>query len=375
MVMELAKGGDLMGKLMAKKTQRFTEAEAKDVVVPVLSALDYMHQRGIVHRDIKPENIIYTDTGVVKFIDFGVCIDSTKERPVSAVGTVDYMSPEAASCPLKSRPSQYKERSELYYGAAVDVWAVGILACDMIGGKTPFEPGTSDEIKACIRAGKLTLPPNMSSGLASFVAVTTQLNPMERPACSQLLKHEWLAGCSALREVESRLSSTSKPETPVKHPSPPSSWLSQISTGMRPIGSAVNKVKTLTMQHKAENGKGGKVLSPTTPMMTRENSAGTSELGSPTIPASLNTSFQRLHLPPLQGAPSQQSPSASLLERRMSVSSHLDKNAKMESATSLHTLLAGESSTKALKIRRGTLPEGQAADYMRSLASLGSLRM
>ena len=368
MVMEFAKGGDLMGKLMAKKTQRFTEAEAKDVVVPVLSALECMHQRGVVHRDIKPENIIYTDKGTVKFIDFGVAIDSTKERPVSAVGTVDYMSPEAASCPLKSRPSQYKEKSELYYGAAVDVWAVGILACDMIGGKTPFEPGTSDEIKACIRAGKLTLPPNMSSGLANFVAMTTQLNPTERPTCSQLLRHEWLAGCSALREVESRLTSSSRPATPVKQPSTPSSWLSQISTGMRPIGTAVNKVKTLTMQHKAENGKGGK-LSPTTPMMSSPNSAGTPELGSPTIPASMNASFQHLHLPPLHGAPSPSVSASSLLSRRMSMSSQLDKNSKLDSAGSL---LSGDAASHFLKIRRGTLPEGQAADVLKSL---GSLRM
>jgi len=50
--------------------------------------------QGIVHRDIKPENILLAADGALKLGDFGLAIDSRQERPVTRVGTLDYMGPE-----------------------------------------------------------------------------------------------------------------------------------------------------------------------------------------------------------------------------------------------------------------------------------------
>lgn len=41
--------------------------------------------------DIKPENVFFTSEGGVRLGDFGLAIDSAKERPTSRVGTLDYM--------------------------------------------------------------------------------------------------------------------------------------------------------------------------------------------------------------------------------------------------------------------------------------------
>lgn len=49
--------------------------------------------QGIIHRDIKPENILICAEGI-KLADFGLAIDTTKEPPLSRVGTLDYLAPE-----------------------------------------------------------------------------------------------------------------------------------------------------------------------------------------------------------------------------------------------------------------------------------------
>lgn len=195
MVVEYAPGGDLMNKLMARKSQRMSENETKYVITQLLSALTYLHGLGIVHRDIKPENLIFAHDGVLKLLDFGVSIDVNRERPVSAVGTLEYMSPEATMCPLKSRPSENKNDEKLAYGIAADVWAVGILASDMVGGKTPFANHSSPgDIRNCILKGEINLPSTLSLGLVNFISLATALKPSDRPSAGELLHHEWLTG-------------------------------------------------------------------------------------------------------------------------------------------------------------------------------------
>ena len=66
----------------------------KHVMAPFLTAISHLHQRGILHRDIKPENILLMANGEIKLADFGLAIDTLREKPMSRVGTLDYMPPE-----------------------------------------------------------------------------------------------------------------------------------------------------------------------------------------------------------------------------------------------------------------------------------------
>ena len=50
-----------------------------------------IHFQGILHRDIKPENILVSPKGLIKLADFGHAIDTREERPVTCLGTLDYM--------------------------------------------------------------------------------------------------------------------------------------------------------------------------------------------------------------------------------------------------------------------------------------------
>jgi len=103
--------------------------EAIEIVVGVLSALEYSHHAGIVHRDIKPANVMLTPTGAVKVMDFGIAravADSgaTMTQTQAVIGTAQYLSPEQA------RGEQVDARSDLY--------STGCLLFELLTGRAPF---------------------------------------------------------------------------------------------------------------------------------------------------------------------------------------------------------------------------------------------
>jgi serine/threonine protein kinase len=49
------------------------------------------------------------------------------------------MCPEILRCPYKQKPTDNKDNYNIGYGTAVDVWAVGVLAFELIHGRSPFQ--------------------------------------------------------------------------------------------------------------------------------------------------------------------------------------------------------------------------------------------
>ena len=137
---------------------------ALEIAVQVASALTAAHQAGVVHRDIKPENIMLRPDGYVKVLDFGIAKlteqraalgDDTTEttatlqtRPGLVLGTARYMSPEQA------RGQKVDARS--------DIWSLGVVLYEMVGGSPPFRGETPSD---CIAAILTTEPPPLSGVL------------------------------------------------------------------------------------------------------------------------------------------------------------------------------------------------------------------
>ncbi|CAN1812790.1 CDPK-related kinase 3 [Linum perenne] len=80
-VMELCEGGELLDRILSRGG-RYTEDDAKAIVIQILGVVSYCHLQGVVHRDLKPENFLFTnkdEDAPMKMIDFGL---SDYVRPV-----------------------------------------------------------------------------------------------------------------------------------------------------------------------------------------------------------------------------------------------------------------------------------------------------
>jgi eukaryotic-like serine/threonine-protein kinase len=118
--------------------------EAIDVALQVGAALSAAHARGIIHRDIKPENVMRRPDGYAKVLDFGLAKLTTPATgradvatmPGLLMGTPYYMSPEQV------------RGQEL--DARTDLWSLGVLLYEMVGGQRPFAGATIADTTAAI---------------------------------------------------------------------------------------------------------------------------------------------------------------------------------------------------------------------------------
>jgi tRNA A-37 threonylcarbamoyl transferase component Bud32/TolB-like protein len=146
----------------------------------IATALAYAHDKGIVHRDIKPENVLLS-RGIALVTDFGVAKALLVASPGAAgdltaagvaIGTPAYMSPEQVS----ADPS-VDHRADLY--------AFGMLAYEMLAGRSPFAGRTA---AALLAAHVLETPeplekarPDVPFSLAALVARCLEKDPAHRP--------------------------------------------------------------------------------------------------------------------------------------------------------------------------------------------------
>ncbi|KAM7270241.1 hypothetical protein ACFE04_029455 [Oxalis oulophora] len=140
-VMELCQGGELLDRILSRGG-KYSEEDAKIVMVQILNVVAYCHLQGVVHRDLKPENFLYIskeDGSPLKAIDFGLS-DFVKpdERLNDIVGSAYYVAPEVL------------HRS---YGTEADMWSIGVIAYILLCGSRPFWSRTESGIfRAVLKA-------------------------------------------------------------------------------------------------------------------------------------------------------------------------------------------------------------------------------
>jgi len=115
LVLELLNGGELFDRISEKG--QYNENDASILMKKLLSALNFMHSKGIMHRDIKPENLILKDSENdwdVKIADFGLSqfLHSTEYLFIRC-GTPGYVAPEILA------DEKYDEK--------VDVFSAGVI--------------------------------------------------------------------------------------------------------------------------------------------------------------------------------------------------------------------------------------------------------
>lgn len=178
-VMEYVEGINLKGILQefARRGVTFPVHLAVWLLNEVLKGLDYAHNLrdpesgrllGIVHRDISPPNILVSWNGEVKLVDFGLAKASTQLEstdPGVVKGKFSYLSPEAAS--------------GLEVDARADIFAVGILAYEMLTGRRLFLGETDYQTVQMVRGA------DVPSITAQNPEVTGELEAIIRKALAR----------------------------------------------------------------------------------------------------------------------------------------------------------------------------------------------
>jgi serine/threonine protein kinase len=125
---------------------------AVELMLPVVRALAYAHERGIVHRDLKPENVMLTRSGTIKVLDFGIAKLLSAPRPDGEVsdgipdGVLNPMSgrvsaPVAVHCSALIGTLPYMSPEQMNVGVIdhrSDIWAVGIMLFELVTGRHPI---------------------------------------------------------------------------------------------------------------------------------------------------------------------------------------------------------------------------------------------
>ncbi|MCZ6826327.1 MAG: protein kinase [Gammaproteobacteria bacterium] len=136
------------------------------VLLPVLDALEYAHQAGMVHRDIKLSNVLYTEDGEVRLSDFGISGIIGKKDDAYPGGSPYSASPQQ----LDGQPGSIGD----------DIYAVGAMLYALMSGKPPFYAEPDKKI-----AGEVPPPPKTDypppDGLVELVMRILARDPVDRP--------------------------------------------------------------------------------------------------------------------------------------------------------------------------------------------------
>src|ERR1043166_1843945 len=176
-VMQYIEGSSLRS-VMKEGPMEFSRAA--NILRQIGHAIGSAHSRGIIHRDLKPENIMLQSLEegeeYVRLIDFGIATVHDSQAAAEATstrvaGTVHYMAPEQ----LQGQPSP-----------ASDIFAIAVLAYEMLTAARPFNPKSPYEILETLRAGPKARPselrPDLPPGTEEIILRGLSYDEDKRPA-------------------------------------------------------------------------------------------------------------------------------------------------------------------------------------------------
>ncbi len=207
-----------------RNTDDMSEHQMKYIIYHILKGVNELHARGLVHRDLKPQNILVDRCNEPYISDFGLAtpVHHREDEGIpigERVGTPGYMAPEL-----------FVSHSSLTYSKPVDIWAVGCIFADLLGGtvnsplfysKSSYQlvnnildvvgfPSEGDVRQMGCDLDRGDTPedssstantieglrwrfPDASDDALDFLRLCLQFNPAKRPAAGELMNHKFFA--------------------------------------------------------------------------------------------------------------------------------------------------------------------------------------
>ncbi|MBE0613944.1 MAG: protein kinase [Burkholderiales bacterium] len=165
-VMELVNGKTLHEHLQGQAN--YDLREVGEIISTLLDALGHAHAAGVVHRDVKPSNIMINRDGGIKISDFGIAHTEASEltQHGDVLGTPYYMAPE--------------QFLGLTICVATDLYAVGIIAYDLLTGVKPFL-GTTATVMQQVLNQRPADPSSLNSALSPVMDQVLQRALAKKP--------------------------------------------------------------------------------------------------------------------------------------------------------------------------------------------------
>jgi serine/threonine-protein kinase len=138
LIMERILGVTLEEHLERRKgaNEHFTVAEAVDLLLPIAGVLTAIHGAGVAHRDVKPSNIMLCPGDRIVLMDLGIVAPEVEVgQGAPMVGTPYYMAPEAIEGAVEPGTAHL-----------LDIYALGVIAYEMLSGERPYEGETTLEV-------------------------------------------------------------------------------------------------------------------------------------------------------------------------------------------------------------------------------------
>jgi len=167
----------------------------------IAEALSEAHQHSILHRDLKPENVMLGRDGRLRVVDFGLA--RVVDAPSDATTTQDVATMDSGSL-LESFKSEHGKicgtppymAPEQWAGkevtGATDVWALGVMMFELLGGKRPFDGATPllIGVQVCSPDAPMRLVESdqLSADLCELVASCLQKDASKRPTANEVVQ-------------------------------------------------------------------------------------------------------------------------------------------------------------------------------------------
>jgi tetratricopeptide (TPR) repeat protein len=182
--MEYIDGQDLAA--YRRQRQRLSPAEINKILKPVINALNYAHELGLVHRDVKASNILIDRQDSPRLTDFGIAgvfKSGHNALQITSGGSLFCMSPQQ----LDGRPPLPSD----------DIYALGVLLYELLTGYPPFYPDiTRDKILHEIptgvnqQLGRGAVDLHIPDALEDLISRMLAKKPAERPDSMQAIEKQ-----------------------------------------------------------------------------------------------------------------------------------------------------------------------------------------